>query len=81
MPENQVIVSQFGPPAADPAAGQARPWIRSLLLALAALGRLAAAKLLGLGDRLGELRAWAGSLVPRSAGGWGAMPPVPACGA
>ena len=61
MPEN-LGACQPSSTVAAPAGGQARPWIRPLLLGLAVLGLLAAAKLLGLGDRLGELRAWIVSL-------------------
>lgn len=43
-----------------------RPWVRPLLLGLAVLAMLVAAKVLGLGDRMGELRTWILGL-----GAWG----------
>jgi uncharacterized membrane protein YdjX (TVP38/TMEM64 family) len=35
-----------------------RPWVRPLLLGLAVVAAMVAARALGLGDRLGELRVW-----------------------
>lgn len=46
--------------------GRSRPWVRPLVLGIALVGMLIAAKVLGLGDRLGELRAWILDL-----GAWG----------
>jgi|GEM_PF-5932139 len=43
-----------------------RPWVRRLLLGLAVVAMLVAAKVLGLGDRMGELRTWILGL-----GAWG----------
>jgi uncharacterized membrane protein YdjX (TVP38/TMEM64 family) len=56
----------LSPPAADAAGSNGRPWLRPLLLALALVALLVAAKVFGLGDRLGELRAWILDL-----GAWG----------
>lgn len=49
-------------PATPRGGGGGRPWVRPLLLGAAVAGLLVAAKLLGLGQRLGELRSWLLSL-------------------
>jgi len=46
-----------------PAAGS-RPWVRPLLLAVAVVAAMVAARALGLGDRLGEPRHWIEGLGP-----------------
>jgi len=51
---------------ADPEGSAARPWVRPLLLGLALIAMLVAAKAFGLGTRLGELRTWILGL-----GAWG----------
>ncbi|MEW6338549.1 MAG: TVP38/TMEM64 family protein [Acidobacteriota bacterium] len=57
-------------PASEAAAGASRtarrPWLKPLLLGVAIVALLAAMRALGLGDRLGEVRAWILGL-----GAWG----------
>lgn len=51
---------------ADPEPPAGKPWVRPLLLGLALVAMLVAAKVFGLGVRLGELRTWILGL-----GAWG----------
>ena len=64
MSIDAVVDEQPAPDTPEPTAG--RPWVRPLLLGLALIAMLVAAKAFGLGDRLGELRAWILGL-----GAWG----------
>jgi uncharacterized membrane protein YdjX (TVP38/TMEM64 family) len=50
------------PPDARAASARTRPWVRPVLLLVALVGMLIAARALGLGDRLGDLRTWIDSL-------------------
>ena len=56
------------PAAAEPATAPGKPgWVRPVLMVAALVAILVAAKLFGLGDRLGELRAWILGLGPLGA--------------
>jgi len=54
--------------ANDRARAAGRPWLRPLLLAVAVVALLVAAKVFGLGDRLDDLRSWILGLGP-----WGPL--------
>lgn len=69
QPDSRLYAVDDGMETGRPAPpGAARRWLRPLLFALVVIALLAAAKVLGLGNRLDEVRTWILSLGP-----WGPL--------